>query len=75
MIEYDRKYCFQTQGKHREDYVALPLETKDKKKVIKHIEELQESLYLKISWIPHEELLKWHDEKLKTQVRMLEAQH
>ena len=75
MIEYDRKYCFQTQGKNREDYVALPLDSKERKKIIRHIEELQEQQFLKLSWIPHEELLKWHDEKLKTEVRMLEATH
>ena len=75
MIDYDRKYCFQTQGKNREDYVAIPLETKERKKTIRHIEELQEESFLEISWTPHEELLKWHDEKLKTEVRMLEAQN
>ena len=31
--------------------------------------------WLEISRTPHEELLKWHDEKLKTEVRMLEAIH
>ena len=73
MIEYDRKYCFQTEGKNREDYVALPLDNKERKKVIRHIEEMQEKQFLEISRIPHEELLRWHDEKLKTEVRLLEA--
>ena len=75
MIEYDRKYCFQKEGKNREDYIALPLDTKERKKIIKHIDEMQQKLYLKLSWIPLEELARWHDEKLKTEVRMLEAQH
>ena len=72
MIEYDRKYYFQTEGKNRMEYNAMPLDTKERKKTVKHIEELQKSEYQEISWIPHEELLKWHDEKLKTQVRILE---
>jgi hypothetical protein len=75
MIEYDRKYCFQTEGKSRDDYVALPLDSKDRKKIIKRIEELEEEHWLAISRTPHEELLKWHDEKLKTEVRILEAVH
>ena len=39
------------------------------------IEELEEEHWLAISRTPHEELLKWHDEKLKTEVRILEAVH
>ena len=75
MIEYDRKYCFQTEGKNRDDYVALPLDSKDRKKIIKRVEELEKEHWLAISRTPHEELLKWHDEKLKTEVRILEAVH
>ena len=72
MIDYDRKYYFQTEGKNREKYNAMPLENKERKKMIKYIEDLQRKCYLEISCIPHEELLTWHDEKLKSEVRILE---
>ena len=72
MVNYDRKFYFQ-EKKHRENYNAMPLENKDRKKMIKHIEEMQEREYSFISRIPHDELVKWHDEKLKTEVRNLES--
>jgi len=72
MVDYDRKYYFQTEGKNREDYNAMPLDSKERKKTIKHIEELQKVCWQEISRFSHEELLTWHDEKLKTEVRMLE---
>ena len=40
--------------------------------MIKYIEELEEQLWMPVSRTPHEELLRWHDEKLKTEIRMLE---
>jgi len=72
MIDYDRKYYFQTGGKNREDYNAMPLDIKDRKKTIKHIEEMEREEYQETCRTTHEELLSWHDEKLKTQVRLLE---
>ena len=71
MVNYDRKFYFQKK-KHRDNYNAMPLETKERKKMIKYIEDLQKQCWIEISRTPHEELLKWHDEKLKTEVRMLE---
>jgi len=73
MIDYDRKYYFQTEGKNREDYNAMPLENKERKKIIKYVEELEKKCWIETSRTPHEELLVWHDEKLKTEVRMLEV--
>ena len=43
--------------------------------MIKYIEDLQKYCWIEVSRTPHEELLKWHDEKLKTEVRILEAVH
>lgn len=72
MVNYDRKFYFQ-EKKHREGYNAMPLDSKDRKKMIKHIEELEEQCWSFVSRTPHDELVKWHDEKLKTEVRNLES--
>ena len=72
MIDYDRKYCSQKSGKYREDYNAMPLENKERKKMIKYIEELEEEIWSPVCKTPHEDFVRWHDEKLKTEVRMLE---
>ena len=50
----------------------MPLEHKERKKMIKYIEELEKQVWIEVSYTPHEELVRWHDEKLKTEVRMLE---
>ena len=49
----------------------MPLDHKEKKKTIKYIEELQ-MVWNPVCRTSHKELLSWHDEKLKTEVRMLE---
>jgi len=72
MTEYDRKHYYPDVHKYRQNYQAMPLDYKERKKMIKYIEELEEQLWMPISRTPHEELLRWHDEKLKTEIRMLE---
>ena len=72
MVEHDRRHFYPTNEKHRQNYQAMPLDYKEKKKMIKYIEELEDQLWNPISKTPHEELVRWHDEKLKTEVRMLE---
>ena len=54
MIDYDRKFYFQTKGKHRVDYNAMPLDSKERKKTVKYIEELQSACYQEISCTSHE---------------------
>tara|TARA_R100001530_G_scaffold111297_1_gene78445 strand:+ start:238 stop:579 length:342 start_codon:yes stop_codon:yes gene_type:complete len=71
MVEHDRKHYYITDEKYRKMYQAMPLDHKERKKIIKRIEEL-EQVWNPISRTSHEELLTWHDEKLKTEVRMLE---
>ena len=71
-VEYDRRHFYPTDNKNRAGYQAVPLDYKEKKKLIKRIEELEEDLWMPISRTPHKELLRWHDEKLKTELRILE---
>ena len=72
MVEYDRRHYYTNDGKYRQGYQAMPLEHKERKKMIKYIEELEKQVWIEVSHTPHEELVRWHDEKLKTEVRMLE---
>ena len=46
--------------------------TLERKKIIKTVAGLEREVWSEISWTPLEELEKWHDDKLRTEVRMLE---
>ena len=72
MVEHDRRHYYITDEKYRQGYQAMPLEHKERKKMIRYIEELEEQIWSPVCKTPHEELVRWHDEKLKTEVRMLE---
>jgi len=70
-IEQDRKWS-KTSCRKRNTYVSKILNKKERKKLIKTIAGLEREVWARLSWTPLEELEKWHDDKLRTEVRMLE---
>jgi len=70
-IEQDRKW-YKTPCRNRNTYVSKILNKKERKKIIKTVAELEREVWAEMSWTPLDELEKWHDDKLRTEVRMLE---
>jgi hypothetical protein len=70
-IETDRKW-YKIPCRKRNTYVSKILNKKERKKIIKTVAGLEREVWAEISWTPLEELEKWHDDKLRTEVRMLE---
>ena len=70
-IESDRKW-YKMPCRNRNTYVSKVLNKKERKKMIKTVAGLEREVWAEMSWTPIEELEKWHDDKLRTEVRMLE---
>ena len=71
MIDHDRKW-FKMPCRNRNTYDARPLTKKERKKTIKQIVSLEHEVWARMSWTPLDELEKWHDDKLRREVRSLE---
>ena len=71
MIDEDRKW-FKLPCRHRNTYDARPLTKKERKKTIKQVVSLEHEVWARLSWTPLDELEKWHDDKLRREVRSLE---
>jgi len=67
----DRKW-YKMPCRTRNTYVSKILNKKERKKIIKTVAGLEREVWAEMSWTPLEELEKWHDDKLRTEVRMLE---
>ena len=70
-IESDRKW-YKMPCRTRNTYVSKILNKKERKKMVKTVAGLEREVWAEMSWTPLEELEKWHDDKLRTEVRMLE---
>ena len=71
MIESDRKY-YKQPCRYRTQYYSKPLTKKERKKIIKTVYDMQVRAWMPMSRNSMEELEKWHDDKLKTEVRILD---
>ena len=71
MIESDRKWC-RMPCRNRNTYVSKILNKKERRKIIKTVALLEREVWGEVSWTPLEELERWHDDKLRTEVRSLE---
>ena len=71
MIDNDREYCNEPE-RNRNTYVSKILNKKERRKIVKTIAGLEREVWAEMSWTPLEELEKWHDDKLRMEVRMLE---
>ena len=71
MIDEERKW-FKLPCRHRNTYDARPLTKKERKKTIKQVVSLEHEVWARLSWTPLDELEKWHDDKLRREVRSLE---
>ena len=71
VIDEDRRW-FRMPCRHRNTYDARPLTKKEKKKTIKEIASLEHEVWSRMSWTPLNELEKWHDDKLRREIRTLE---
>ena len=71
-VEPDRKW-FKQPFKYRASYVSVILTTKERKKIIRSIESLQPKIWIDRSCTTHKELLSWHDDRLRQELRLLEG--
>ena len=71
MIDFDRKF-WHNPMRNRNTYISRVLNKKERKKMVKQIAELEREVWAEMSWTPIEEIEKYHDDKLRTEVRMLE---
>jgi hypothetical protein len=72
MIEHDRKWNRQP-FKYRGSYIATILTPKERKKLIRSIESIQQKIWVDRSCTTHKELLSYHDDRLRHELRNLEA--
>jgi len=70
-IETDRQW-WRNPDRNRNTYVSKILNKKERRKIVKTIAGLEREVWAELSWTPLEDLEKWHDDKLRTEVRMLE---
>ena len=70
-IETDRKW-WKIPCRKRSTYVSKNLSKKERRKIVKTVAGLEREVWAEMSLTPLKDLEKWHDDKLRTEVRMLE---
>ena len=72
MIEHVRKWNRQ-HFKYRRSYISTILSPKERKKIIRSIESIEPHIWIDRSCTTHKELITWHDDRLRTELRVLEG--